>query len=208
MGVLMSPDPRPELGEFAAPQWTRTELCRLLRDCLRATRPPGAPPVRVGTDVPFYYDPADRLARVTPDLHVIEGMGYEEQLRCYRVWERGRAPQLVVHLVEAALTPEDGLMMHFYRLGAEDVVLYDPLWHMQPATSPSGRRLLSHYRRGAHKLELQRQEHPGRVHLQRWGLWLSHRGGMDLRIYVGEGAAFPPESACWPTAEERAHDAG
>lgn len=210
-------EPRSEPGEFAALQWTRTELCRLLRDCFR--RRGGAAPVRVGTDVPFYYDPADKLARVTPDLYVVEGLGYEEQLRRYRVWERGGVvPTLVVHLVDTAVAPEDGLMMHFLRLGVEDVVLYDPQWHRQPPQAPLGRRLLSHYARQGGRLALQRQEHPARLRIARYGLWFAHRGGADLRIYLdgldgaegaegagAEGAApFPPESACWPTAEERA----
>ena len=125
------PEIRPEFGEFAAAQWTRTALCRLLRDYLHTAHPVPAP-IRVGTDVVFYYDPADRLARVTPDLYVMEGIGPEEQLRSFRTWERNRVPELVVHLIDVAISPEDGLMMHFFRLGVQDVVLYDPLWFLQP----------------------------------------------------------------------------
>lgn len=205
----MPSDSRPEYGEFVALQWTRTELCRLLRDYFRVTRSPADPPIRVGTSVPFYYDPADRLARVTPDLYVVEGLGYQEQLRWFRVWERGLGPRLVVHLVDTPVSPEDGLMMHFLRLGVEDVVLYDPLWYQQPQAMPTGRRLLWHYRRRDEALKLVPQEHPARVHLERYRLWLAHRGGADLRIYLdrredaGAPAAFPPESACWPTLEEQ-----
>lgn len=193
---MHSVDPRFEFGEFAALQWTRTGLCRLLRDYFQRTRPASAPPIRVGTDLPFYYDPADRLARVTPDVYVIEGLGYDEQLRFYKVWERKRVPRLVIHVVDAPLSPEDGLMMHFRRLGVEDIILYDPLWYVQPPGNPSGRRLLWHYRQ-TDTLELQRQEHPGRLHLSRYGLWLAHRGGADLRVYVGGPGEFPPETACW-----------
>lgn len=207
---MFSADPRPELGESAALQWTRTELCRLLRDLYRAR----GEQVRVGTDLAFYYDPGDRLARVTPDLYVIPGMSYDEQLRCYKVWEReGRVPVLAVHLVDKPLQPEDGLMMHFFRLGLLDVVLYDPLWYLQPAGAPAGRRLLCHYQRGEQKLELRRQDHPSRVHLKRHGLWLVHRGGADLRVYTDPGVPegpqagtdppFPSEDMCWPTVEER-----
>ncbi|MCS6914242.1 MAG: hypothetical protein RMK29_08515 [Myxococcales bacterium] len=202
---MHSQEPRPERGEFVALQWTRTELCRLLRDYFRRRMPDRI--VRVGTDLPFFYDPADRLARVTPDLYVVEGLGPEEQLRCYRVWERGGvAPRLVVHLVDAPVAPEDGIMMHFLRLGPEHVVLYDPLWYQQPPHAPVGRRLLSHYRRVDGRLVLQRQEHPGRVFVDSYGLWFIHRGGAELRIYEGTeagGAAPPPESHCWPTLEER-----
>jgi Uma2 family endonuclease len=198
------PEIRPEFGEFAAAQWTRTVLCRLLRDYLHTVRPvPG--PIRVGTDVGFYYDPADRLARVTPDLYVVEGIGPEEQLRSFRTWERNRVPELVVHLIDAAISPEDGLMMHFYRLGVQDVVLYDPLWFVQPTGGPpKGRRLLWHYRRKPRGdgMQLQPLTHPGRVALPRYGLWLCHRGGADLRVYVGGPEQFPPETACWPLPEE------
>jgi Uma2 family endonuclease len=213
------PDSRPEPGEFFAPQWTRTQLCLLLRDYFRSpaglavASPRG--PIRVGTDVVFHYDPADRLARVTPDLYVIEGLGYEEQLRTFRVHERGLRPSLVIHLVDSPQSPEDGLMRHFLRLGVGDVVLYDPLWWQQPGSAARGRRLLTHYRRsevgpaGA-ALELVSQEHPGRLLLPRYRLWLVHRGGAELRIYTAgavrsDGREDPPsEAQCWPLADERA----
>lgn len=196
-------EPRPDLGEFCALQWTRTELCRLLRDFFRATRSPDEPPVRVGTDLPFYYDPADRLARVTPDVYVLPGMTDDEVLRSFRVWERGLMPSLLIHLVDSAVAPEDGLLMHFARLGAKDVVLFDPLWSLQPPAGPCGRRPLWHYHRDAGDgLALQPQEHPGRVALPRYGLWLSHRGGAELRVYAGGPDAFPDEDHCWPMAEE------
>lgn len=217
-------------------QWTRTRLCRLLRDYFRSeagrslglgSDPPSDAvhaPVRVGTDVVFHYDPADRLARVTPDLYVLEGLGYEEQLRSFRVYERGLRPELVIHLVDTAVSPEDGLMMHFLRLGVRDVVLYDPLWWQQPGKDPKGRRLLWHYRRerlqvaapttptsggpaqtplGGEVMRLLPQEHPGRLYLSRYKLWLLHRGGADLRVYVGDGGEPPPESACLLLPEER-----
>jgi Uma2 family endonuclease len=142
---------------------------------------------------------------VTPDLYVVEGIGPEEQLRSFRTWERNRVPELVVHLIDAAISPEDGLMMHFYRLGVQDVVLYDPLWFVQPTGGPpKGRRLLWHYRRKPRGdgMQLQPLTHPGRVALPRYGLWLCHRGGADLRVYVGGPEQFPPETACWPLPEE------
>lgn len=203
-------EPRPDLGEFYAAQWTRTRLCRLLRDYFRRVSNQGEvkTPVRVGTDVVFYYDQADRLARVMPDLYILEGLGLEEQLRSFRVYERGLRPELVIHIVDAALSPEDGLMMHFLRLGVKDVVLYDPLWWQQPQNTPKGRRLLWHYRRepgptGTEVMHLLPQEHPGRVYLPRYKLWLVHRGGAELRIYRGTEDALPVESACWLLPEEQ-----
>ena len=222
-----------DLGEPYAAQWTRTRLCRLLRDYFRSERgrpaeregEPAVGPVRVGTDVVFHYDPADRLARVTPDLYVIEGLGYEEQLRSFRVYERGLRPELVIHLVDTVVSPEDGLMMHFLRLGVRDVILYDPLWFSQPSKDPKGRRLLWHYRRerlpspnstpssggpasspaplSGEVMRLQSQDHPGRVHLPRYKLWLIHRGSADLRVYVGEAGEPPAESECLLLPEER-----
>jgi len=202
------PESRIDLGEFAALQWTRTQLCRQLRAAL--SQRPGPRPIRVGTDVTFYYDPQDRLARVTPDLYVLSGIGYEEQLRSFRVYERGLRPELVVHLVDTQVSPEDGLLMHFLRLGVTDVVLYDPLWWLLPSSGLRGRRLLSHYRRelganGVPAWQLQPQEHPGRVYLSSQRLWLVHRGGADLRVY-GEPAspgALPSESDCVLLADEQ-----
>ena len=205
------PEGRPELGEFYSAQWTRTRLCRLLRDYFRSFYSEAVPgPVRVGTDIVFFYDPADRLARISPDLYVIEGLGYEEQLRAFRVYERNLRPELVIHLVDTAVSPEDGLMMHFLRLGVRDVVLYDPLWWQQPGNAPKERRLLWHYRRslspttpGVEVMRLLPQEHPGRLYLARYKLWLVHRGGSDLRIYKGQDDAVPTEADCWLLPEER-----
>jgi Uma2 family endonuclease len=194
---------RPEFGEFISPQWTKTQLCRLLRDYFRRTRPDI--PVRVGTDLPFFYSPTDRLARVVPDLYVMEGIDPEEQLRWFRVWERGRSPQLVVHFVDGPVSAEDGLMMHFLRLGVQDVVLYDPLWFLQGERGQKGRRLLWHYQRQREgdAMRLMPQRHPGRVPLLSHGLWLIHRGGADLRVYVSGQEEVPPESALWLLPEER-----
>lgn len=218
------PENRPDLGEFFSVQWSRTRLCRLLRDYFAHHRPAeatGPMPMRVGTDLTFYYDAADRLARVTPDLYVLEGLGYDEQLRSFRVYERGIRPELVLHIVDSPHSPEDGLLMHFLRLGVRDVILYDPLWWMQPGATPKGRRLLWHYRRtrpepnggsttGAPEyMQLQPQEHPGRIYLARYDLWLVHRGGADLRVYRGHGRGdgdiprLPAESDLWPLPEER-----
>ena len=74
-----------------------------------------------------------------------------------------------------------------------------------------GRRPLWHYQRRDGRLALVPQEHPARVRIARYGLWFAHRGGAELRVYAEEesaAGAFPPESACWPTAEERSAAAG
>jgi hypothetical protein len=206
------PDSRADYGEYAALQWTRTQLCRQLRELLPRQQPDRAP-IRVGTDVTFYYDPADRLGRVTPDIYVLPGFGYEEQLRSFRVYERGLRPSLVVHLVETSLSAEDGLLMHFVRLGVNDVVLYDPLWWVWPgAGGLRGRRLLTHYRRasgpgGGEILQLQPQEHPGRIYLPQYRLWLVHRGGAELRAYGDQHGqderGTPCELDCQLLSEER-----
>lgn len=223
-------DSRAELGEYGALQWTRTQLCRALRGLLQAQRSaamavPGArpaTPIRVGTDVTFYYDPADRLGRVTPDIYVMEGLGYEEQLRSFRVYERGLRPDLVIHVVDTPLSPEDGLLMHFLRLGVRDVVLYDPMWwQLGPGGASRGRRLFAHYRRtasavtssaaGGEGLQLQPQEHPGRVYLAGQQIWLVHRGGAELRAYGDRHSARgvdglptePAEQDLWLLPEER-----
>jgi hypothetical protein len=202
------PESRVDLGEFAALQWTRTQLCRQLRALL--SERPSPQPVRVGTDVTFYYDPQDRLARVTPDLYLLPGLGYDEQLRSFRVYERGLQPSLVIHLVDALISPEDGLLMHLLRLGVQDVVLYDPLWWLPSGPSSlRGRRLLTHYRRetepsGVARFTLQPQEHPGRIHLPSHTLWLIHRGGADLRAYreATTPDVLPSESDCITLPDE------
>ncbi len=216
---LLQQDDRLNLGRAGLSTGPSTGPSTALATALATEPSAGAPrtPIRVGTDVTFYYDPADRLSRVTPDIYVLEGLGYEEQLRSFRVYERGLRPELVIHLVDTPLSPEDGLMMHFLRLGVRDVVLYDPMWWQLGAGGvPRGRRLLTHYHRvrsdaGADVLQLQPQDHPGRIYLSRYRLWLVHRGGAELRVYadrhsargVGGAPTEPAESDCWLLPEER-----
>lgn len=190
-----------ELGEFFSAQWTRTTLCRCLRGYFGEIETDT--PFRVGTDVPFYYDPTDRLARVVPDVYAVKGVDPDEQIRSFRVFERGVRPFLVVHLIEEPISAEDGLMMHFSRLGVQDVVLYDPLWFLQSERNPQGRRLLWHFQRREEKLQLVPLKHPGRVPLSALGLTLLHRGGGELRVYVGATEESPKEDSRWLLPEER-----
>jgi hypothetical protein len=98
----------------------RTALYELVRDAFkeRAT---------VGSEQFIYWDPTDPRACCAPDLFVRLGAP-DSLFDSWKVWERG-APELVVEIVSASDTAEgpwDQKLDRFRRLGAKEIVRFDP----------------------------------------------------------------------------------
>jgi Uma2 family endonuclease len=83
--------------------------------------------VTVGSDQFVYWDPTDPRACCAPDVFVKAGVP-DESFDSWKVWERG-APDLVVEITSASDSnegPWDEKLDRFRRLGAKEIVRFDP----------------------------------------------------------------------------------
>jgi Uma2 family endonuclease len=90
------------------------------------------PDVYVGCDMCFYYVPGSRTIFVAPDLFVVFGVPKlrdGERRRVYRLWEEGRAPQMVIEVTSDSTRDEDQQTKKalYERLGVQEYFLHDPL---------------------------------------------------------------------------------
>jgi Uma2 family endonuclease len=104
----------------------RTILFEIVRDTFGAH-------ATVGSEQFIYWDPTDPRQCCAPDLFVRLG-ARDTRFDSWKVWERG-APELVVEIIspsDAAEGPWDRKLEHFRRLGALEVVRFDPESREQP----------------------------------------------------------------------------
>jgi Uma2 family endonuclease len=81
----------------------------------------------VGSDQFVYWDPTDPHACCAPDVFVKAG-AIDESFESWKAWERG-APDLVVEITSASDAnegPWDQKLDRFRRLGAKEIVRFDP----------------------------------------------------------------------------------
>jgi hypothetical protein len=107
----------PETGRHLE---VRTVLFQIVRDAFgdRAI---------VGSEQFIYWDPTDPRQCCAPDLFVRLGMPHTP-VDSWKVWERG-APDLVVEITsksDAAEGPWENKLERFRRLGAREIVRFDP----------------------------------------------------------------------------------
>jgi len=109
-----------EMPETRRHMQQRTALFEIVRKAFgdRAT---------VGSEQFVYWDPTDPKQCCAPDLFVRLGAP-DAPFRNWKVWEQG-APQLVVEITsasDAADRPWEAKLEHFRRLGALEIVRFDP----------------------------------------------------------------------------------
>jgi hypothetical protein len=98
----------------------RTVLFQIVRDAFRDR-------AIVGSEQFVYWDPTDPKQCCAPDLFVRIGTPHAP-VDCWKVWERG-APDLVVEITsasDAADGPWETKLERFRRLGAREIVRFDP----------------------------------------------------------------------------------
>jgi Uma2 family endonuclease len=98
----------------------RTVLYQIVRDAFRDS-------ATVGSEQFVYWDPTDPKQCCAPDLFVRLGTPHAP-VDCWKVWERG-APDLVVEITsasDAAESPWETKLERFRRLGAREIVRFDP----------------------------------------------------------------------------------
>jgi Uma2 family endonuclease len=86
------------------------------------------PQVYVSGNMFLYYEEGNPQAVVSPDVYFVRGVSPGER-RTYKLWEEGKAPDLVIELTSAASRWEDlGNKRALYEwLGIQEYFLFDPL---------------------------------------------------------------------------------
>src|SRR5207244_3236625 len=86
------------------------------------------PDVYVSGNLLLYYQPGDPRQSVAPDVFVVRGVP-KGLRRVYKVWEEGRAPDVVVEITSRSTRAEDlGAKFGLYQLlGVGEYFLFDPL---------------------------------------------------------------------------------
>lgn len=86
------------------------------------------PDVYVGGNMLFYYVEGDPRSVFSPDVFVTRGISKEPPRECYKLWEEGRPPCLIVEVTSRTTRREDlGRKRSLYEsLGVEEYFLHDP----------------------------------------------------------------------------------
>jgi Uma2 family endonuclease len=92
------------------------------------------PRVYVGGNLMMYYDEGDPKESIAPDIFVVRGVSKRNR-RVYKVWEEGRAPDVVIELTSRSTRDQDlGSKRWVYaELGVREYFIFDPLGeYLQP----------------------------------------------------------------------------
>jgi Uma2 family endonuclease len=148
------------------------------------------PNVYVSGNLMLYYEEGNPSASVSPDVFVVKGVGKQER-RIYKLWEEGKAPDLVIELTSRSTRLEDlGNKRALYsELGVKDYFLYDPLEeYLKPP--------LQGYRLRGADYETLRADADGKFHSDILNLHLQIVRG-DLRLFNphSNGYLLTPQEA-------------
>ena len=92
------------------------------------------PRVYVGGNLMMHYVEGDPKESIAPDLFVVRGVSKRNR-RVYKVWEEGRAPDVVIELTARSTRDQDlGSKRWVYaELGVREYFIFDPLGeYLQP----------------------------------------------------------------------------
>lgn len=83
-----------------------------------------------GANLNFYYDRTNPAKRVTPDVFFVRGLADPTRpRRSFKLWEEGRAPELILEIASRATWEEDlGRKKELYRdvFGTSEYLVFDP----------------------------------------------------------------------------------
>lgn len=88
----------------------------------------GEPDVYVGGNMLFYHVQGDPRSVFSPGVFVTRGISKEPPRECYKLWEEGRPPCLIIEVTSRTTSREDlkGKRALYERLGVEEYFLHDP----------------------------------------------------------------------------------
>jgi Uma2 family endonuclease len=151
------------------------------------------PMVYVSGNMFVYYAEGDRHQHVSPDTFVVRGIPKLPERRSYKVWEEGKAPEMVIEFTSESTREEDiddKFRLYRDKLGVSEYFLFDPFEeYLEP--SLQGHRLV----RGQW---VPIKPVQGRVPSKVIGLHLE-RSGEDLRLY-------DPGTGAWLAFAEEEHE--
>lgn len=103
----------------------RRELTALIEALIAFFR--NVPDVYVSGNLMLYYEEGNPAASVAPDVFVVKGVTKKER-RIYKLWEEGKAPDVVIELTSRSTRLEDlGSKRALYaELGVAEYFIYDP----------------------------------------------------------------------------------
>lgn len=88
------------------------------------------PQTYVGVNMLMYYVEGDARKSVAPDVFVVRDNSKEPKRRTWKVWEEGKAPDVVIELSSASTFEEDlQKKWHAYsQMGVREYYIFDPLY--------------------------------------------------------------------------------
>ncbi|MCX7838402.1 MAG: Uma2 family endonuclease [Anaerolineae bacterium] len=103
----------------------RRELTALIEALIAFFK--NVPDVYVSGNLMLYYEEGNPTASVAPDVFVVKGVAKKER-RIYKLWEEGKAPDVVIELTSRSTRLEDlGSKRALYaELGVAEYFIYDP----------------------------------------------------------------------------------
>jgi Uma2 family endonuclease len=90
--------------------------------------------VYVGSNLLIYYVEGDTRKRVAPDVFVVRGVGKHDR-RVYKLWEEGRAPDVIIELSSRQTWGEDlqKKWRLYEQLGVKEYYIFDPEYDYLPS---------------------------------------------------------------------------
>ncbi len=88
------------------------------------------PQTYVGVNMLMYYVEGNPRKSVAPDVFVVRNNSKEPKRRIWKVWEEGKAPDVVIELSSASTFEEDlQKKWHVYsQMGVQEYYIFDPLY--------------------------------------------------------------------------------
>ena len=130
--------------------------------------------VLVAMELVVYYLRGDNRAWLQPDVQVVFGVGDggNRNLRTYKVWEEGKAPDFVLEVASPSTAENDARYkaQEYLGIGVREY------WRLDPEGTMMGTPLEGYRAKGGRYDRVESVEHPGGVGYQR-----SRVLGLDLR---------------------------
>ncbi|MCI0395863.1 MAG: Uma2 family endonuclease [Chloroflexi bacterium] len=161
------------------------------------------PGVTVSGNMFLYFEEGNPAKVVAPDVFIVFGVSKKTR-RVYKVWEEGKAPDVVFEITSRSTLQDDlGRKRVLYQeLGVQEYFLFDPL-HEYLRPPLQGYRLLDEYY--VPLMPEQASQDEWRLTSQVLGLAL-HASGLTLRLYDPAAARYlltrPEEAEARRAAEE------